>query len=88
MFSGDELARQVAGLGRLARDRAAHRRGEPGRGGFTLPRLREWRFFLVSRPFNQHILFYELASDDIVMRRAMRGQRDLPRRLIEAPGAD
>ena len=58
------------------------------RGGFTHPRLREWRFFLLSRPFNQHILFYELAGDDVVMRRAARGQRDLLRRLIEAPGAD
>ena len=32
------------------------------RGGFTHPRLHEWRFFLVSPPFNQHILFYELAG--------------------------
>jgi hypothetical protein len=58
------------------------------RGGFTHPRLHEWRFFLVSPPFNQHILFYELAGGDIVMRRTMRGQRDLPRRLLEAPGAE
>ena len=56
------------------------------RGGFTHPRLREWRFFLLSRPFNQHILFYELAGGDVVMRRTMRGQRDLPRRLLEPPG--
>ena len=27
------------------------------------------------------------AGGDIVMRRTMRGQRDLPRRLLEAPGA-
>ena len=58
------------------------------RGGFTHARLREWRFFLVSRPFNQHILFYELAGGDIVMRRTMRGERHLPRRLLEAPGAE
>ena len=48
----------------------------------------EWRFFLVSRPFNQRILFYELAGGDLVLRRARRGQRDLPRRLLEAPGAE
>ena len=58
------------------------------RGGFTHPRLREWRFFLLSRPFNQHILFYEWASGHIVLRRAMRGQRDLPRRLLEVSGAE
>mgnify|MGYP000964919328 CR=1 FL=1 len=57
-------------------------------GGFTRSRLGEWRFFLLSRPFNQHILFYEFAGGDIVMRRTMRGQRDLPRRLLEAPEAD
>ena len=32
--------------------------------------------------------WYKLAGDDIVMRRTMRGQRDLPRRLLEAPGAE
>ena len=30
---------------------------------------------------------YELAGGDVLMRRTMRGQRDLPRRLLEAPGA-
>jgi hypothetical protein len=49
--------------------------------------LRKWRFFLVARPFNQHILSYEVAGGDIVMRRAMRGQRELPRRLLEATDA-
>jgi toxin ParE1/3/4 len=55
------------------------------RGGFTDPRLREWRFFLVFRPFNKHILFYELVGGDLTLRRAMHGQRDLPRRLLETP---
>jgi len=56
------------------------------RGGFTHKRLREWRYFLVFRPFSKHILFYELREGDVVMRRAMHGQRDLPRRLLEPPG--
>lgn len=56
-------------------------------GGFTHPRLRDWRFLLVFRPFHKHVLFYELAGGDILMRRAMLGQRDLPRRLLEAPEA-
>ena len=56
------------------------------RGGFTHPRLRDWRFFVVFRPFKKHILFYELAGGDVVMRRAMHGYRDLPRRLCEPPG--
>ncbi len=59
----------------------------PG-GGFTLPRLRKWRFFLVSRPFNKHALFYEVRDDELVLRRAMHGRRDLPRRLLEPHGAE
>ncbi|MBI2924214.1 MAG: type II toxin-antitoxin system RelE/ParE family toxin [Verrucomicrobia bacterium] len=54
--------------------------------GFLHPRLRDWRFFLVFRPFKRHILFYEVAAGDVVMRRAMHGHRDLPHRLLEPPG--
>lgn len=56
------------------------------RGGFTHPRLRDWRFFVVFRPFNKHVLFYEVVGDDIYFRRTMHGHRDLPR-LIEPPDA-
>jgi plasmid stabilization system protein ParE len=52
-------------------------------GGFKNPRLRGWRFFVVFRPFHRHILFYELADRDVVMRRALHGHRDLPRRLVD-----
>ena len=54
------------------------------RGGFKHPRLRDWRFLVVFRPFNKHVLFYEAASNDVIMRRAMHGPRDLPRRLLES----
>ncbi len=55
-------------------------------GGFTHVRLREWRYFLVCRPFREHILFYEILAGELVMRRAMHGRRDLPRRVIETGG--
>ena len=55
------------------------------RGTFAHPRLREWCFFLVFRPFNKHILFYEVLTDEVVLRRAMHGHRDLPRRLLKPP---
>lgn len=58
------------------------------RGGCNHPRLRDWRFFVVFRPFKKHVLFYELAGDDVIMRRAMHGHRDLPRRLLKPPGTD
>jgi plasmid stabilization system protein ParE len=53
--------------------------------GFSHPRLRDWRFIVVPRPFQKHILFYEIAGDDVRLRRAMHGHRDLPRRLVEPP---
>jgi toxin ParE1/3/4 len=58
------------------------------KGRFHHPRLRDWRFFLVFRPYSKHILFYEVIGSDVVMRRAMHGHRNLPRRLLEEPGAD
>jgi plasmid stabilization system protein ParE len=53
------------------------------RGGFSHPKLRDWRFVVVLRPFQKHILFYEIAGGDVLLRRAMHGHRDLPRRLIK-----
>jgi plasmid stabilization system protein ParE len=58
------------------------------RGGFSHPKLRGWRFFLTLRPFQRHILFYEVIAGDVVMRRAMHGHRDLPRRLLEPGGTE
>jgi plasmid stabilization system protein ParE len=55
-------------------------------GGFGHPRLQDWRFFLVFRPFKNHILFYEILAGQVVMRRAMHGHRDLQRRLLEPGG--
>jgi len=57
-------------------------------GGFTHPRLHDWRFGVVFRPFNRHVLFYEEADNEVDVRRAMHGHRDLPRRLLEPPGAE
>jgi len=53
--------------------------------GFAHPRLRNWRFIVVFRPFQKHILFYETKGNDILLRRAMHGHRDLQRRLVEPP---
>jgi plasmid stabilization system protein ParE len=55
--------------------------------GFSHPRLRDWRFIVVFRPFQKHILFYETNGNNVLLRRAMHGHRDLPRRLIEPPEA-
>ncbi len=53
--------------------------------GLTHPRLEGWRFFVVLRPFDRHLMFYEIAGDDLILRRAMHGHRDLPQRLLQPP---
>jgi plasmid stabilization system protein ParE len=52
-------------------------------GDFIHPRLSTCRFFVVFRPFRKHLLFYEIVGEEIIMRRAMHGRRDLPQRLLE-----
>jgi plasmid stabilization system protein ParE len=54
--------------------------------GFSHPRLQGWRFIVVFRPFQKHVLFYEASGADVMLRRAMHGHRDLPRRLVEPSG--
>ena len=54
----------------------------------THPRLETWRFFVVMRPFHRHVLFYEIVGGEVLMRRVLHGQRHLPRRLLEPPGAE
>lgn len=54
--------------------------------GSSHPRLRGWRSFVLLRPFHRHLLFYEVAGEEVVLRRAMHGHRNLPRSLLEPPG--
>jgi plasmid stabilization system protein ParE len=55
-------------------------------GGFVHPQLQELRFFVVFRPFNRHVLFYEVVGEDVVLRRVMHGHRNLLSGLLEPPG--
>ena len=55
------------------------------RVGLLHSRLQEWRFVLVFRPFQKHVLFYEVKDGDVVLRRTMHGHRDFSRRLSEPP---
>jgi len=38
--------------------------------------------------FIADVFSYEIASGEVVMRRAVHGRRDLPRRLLEPPRQD
>jgi plasmid stabilization system protein ParE len=55
---------------------------------FKHPKLKTFRFFLLSRPFHAHLVFYTVMDDDVTLRRTMHGSRDLARRLLQPPGAD
>lgn len=56
-------------------------------GGFAHPKLRDWRFFPVLRPFGRHILFYQIVAGEVVLRRPLHGHRDLQGGLLD-PASD
>lgn len=57
-----------------------------GRLRFTnrpeLAGLRSWR---VARPFQRHLIFYRIDSEDLLAERLIHGARNLPRRLLQSP---
>ena len=53
---------------------------------FSHPELQGLRSFLVTRPFNRHLIFYRHDDAKLYAVRIMHGARDLPRRLRQPPG--
>jgi len=45
------------------------------------------RSFRIERPFEKHLIFYRVENDKLIIFRVLHGVRDLPRRLIDPPGA-
>jgi toxin ParE1/3/4 len=63
---------------------------QPGLGRereFRHPSLRGMRSFRLASPFEVHLIFYRHDADRLLAERLMHGARDLPRRLVEPPGA-
>ena len=54
---------------------------------FRHPELQGIRSLCVERPFHKHVLFYRWEGDTLSIERVMHGARNLPRRLMEPPGA-
>jgi len=52
------------------------------------PELAELRFYPVEKPFHRHLLYYRISGEELVAFRVVPGERDLPRRLLDPPGAD
>ena len=54
---------------------------------FRNPALRGLWSFRVESPFTRFLIFYRVTPDTLEAWRLMHGARDLPRRLLEPPGA-
>jgi plasmid stabilization system protein ParE len=54
---------------------------------FKHPKLQNLRSFSARRPFQNILIFYKVEGNILQAWRLMHGSRDLPRRLIESPGA-
>ena len=55
---------------------------------YAHPKLAGIRFFLVRKPFDRHLIFYRVCGDLLDIVRIVDGRRDLPRRLLDSPGAE
>jgi toxin ParE1/3/4 len=51
------------------------------------PLLQGLRSYHAERPFDKFLVFYRVTETTIQAIRLMHGSRDLPRRLVEPPGA-
>ena len=55
---------------------------------FRNPSLRGLRSFRVEPPFHRLLIFYRHSATEVVAELLMHGARDLPRRVVEPPGAE
>ena len=54
---------------------------------FSHPELRELRQYRVDGSFDRHQVFYRVTASELIAVRTLHGMRDLPRRLLDPPGA-
>jgi len=55
---------------------------------FEHPDLQALRFIPLSRPCDRYLVFYRVHPGEVIVERLMHGYRDLPRRLLDPPGAE
>ena len=67
----------------------------PGRFPELGPRCRfqhselcELRQYRVEGSFDRHQVFYRVTASELIAVRTLHGMRDLPRRLLDPPGAE
>ena len=52
------------------------------------PQFASLRFYPVEKPFNRHLIYDRISGEELVAFRVVPGARDLPRRLLDSPGAE
>lgn len=55
---------------------------------FEHSELRELRQYRVEGSFDRHQVFYRVTASELIAVRTLHGMRDLPRRLLDPPGAE
>ena len=55
---------------------------------FSHPELRDLRQFRVGGSFDRHQIFYRATESELIAVRTLHGARELPRRLLDPPGAE
>ena len=55
---------------------------------FSHPELLELRQYCVEGSFDRHQVFYRVTPSELIAVRTLHGMRDLPRRLLDPPGAE
>jgi toxin ParE1/3/4 len=55
---------------------------------FNAPELSELRCLPVEKLFHKHLIFYRHTETVLCAERAVHGARDLPKRLLQAPGIE
>ena len=55
---------------------------------FQHSELRDLRQYRVEGSFDRHQVFYRVTASELIAVRTLHGMRDLPRRLLDPPGAE
>lgn len=77
---GDKVDATLRRVGEFPEAGGEWRRPEPELAGL--------RLIPVDEPFARLLIFYRVTANEVLAERLMHGMRDLPRRLLEPPGAD
>ena len=86
--AGEDVARHEAGGYIWSKELLCHQSDLGRIRKFRDRRLAKFRSYHIEGSFEKHLIFYRVEDDTLVVFRVLHGVRDLPRRLLEPPGAE